>query len=130
MWSQMEDAAQLIMKHSSILSHAKEKKSLRACPSYIKTCGSCNYSRKKKLPLRENYTVDRGIRKNMCHFISLSPPPPTVFGAGWFMLEIACLQLILSICVAARSQILQIAKLCATPLCGFPAIRAYLGFLK
>lgn len=128
MWSQTEDAAQLIMKHSSILSQAKEKKNLSAPARATSRHVARVIIAEKKLPLRENYTVDRGIRKNMRHFISLSPPPPV--WAGWFMLEIACLQLILSICVAARSQILQIAKLCATPLCGFPAIRAYLGFLK
>ena len=109
MWSQTEDAAQLIMKHSSILSQAKEKKNLSAPARATSRHVARVIIAEKKLPLRENYTVDRGIRKNMRHFISLSPPPP---------------------CVAARSQILQIAKLCATPLCGFPAIRAYLGFLK
>ena len=100
------------------------------------------YAEKNTIPERHQKHVDRVIiaetstqKKIKLQLDALGKHAPFILLisslvlAGWFMLEMACLKLILSICVSARSQICR-QQNCATPLCGFPAIGAYLAFLK
>lgn len=91
------------------------------------TCGWCNYSGDIH---SENYTIGGGIKKTLMRFIF------SLAVAGWFTLEMACLQLVLSLSLALSLSLplreaadLQIAKPRHSPR-GFPAIRADLGFLR
>lgn len=87
-------------------------------------------STQRKLYRRWRHREGKKRKKRAISSLCLLPPV-----AGWFMLAMACLQLVLSpplyLCFCKEPD-LEIAKRCHSPARVFfsPAIRAYLGFLR
>lgn len=107
MWILMEDATQLIMKRPCILSQTEINTVLRAASRYVDHVIIAETSTQRKLYCRWR------LKENMRHFFSLSPP-----GRGRMVRvrDGVSATHSLSICVSARSQILEIVKLCHSPV--------------